>query len=103
MLAPIAVPAATGDLTTAAGRRAVAGAAGLEEVCSRRKNEVICGACTAAVEAVVEEAKVLSAVFCCPCAFMLLEVSMRGASPHADVVCVCAMCHHGADAAVSPR
>jgi len=90
MLAPVAVPAAAAaDLTAAAGGRAVAGAACLEEVCSRRKNEVICGACTAAVKAVVEEAKVLAAAFCSPCAFMLLEVSMRGASPHADVVCVC--------------
>ena len=95
MLAPVAVPAATANLTAAAGGRAVAGVACLEEVCSRRKNEVICGACTAAVKAVVEEAKVLAAVFCSPCAFMLLEVSMRGASPHADVVCVCDA--HGAD------
>ena len=84
MLAPVAVPAATADLTAAAGGRAVAEAACLEEVCSRRKSEVICGACTAAVEAVVEEVEVLAAAFCSPCAFMLLE----GASPHADV---CAM------------
>ena len=95
-MAPVAVSAATAvDLTTAAAgavageAAAVEGAAGVEEVCSDRKNEVIGHACTAAVEAVVERAEVLAAAFCSPSTFMSLEASIRCVSPHTGcVLCV---------------
>ena len=62
------------------------GAAGVEEVCSGRKNEVIGRACAAAVEAVAEGAEVLAAAFCSPSPFMLLEVSIQGVSLHTECV-----------------
>ena len=95
ILAPVAVPAAAAaavDSTPAAGgavaggAAGVEGAAGVQEVCSGRKNEVIGRACTAAVEAVVEGAEVLAAAFRSPSTFVLLEVSIRGVSPHSEGV-----------------
>ena len=93
ILAPVAVPAVAAVDSTAAAAGAVArgasgveGAAGVAEVCSGRRNEVIGCACTAAVEAVVQGAEVLAAVFCSPSTFLLLEVSIRGVSPHTEGV-----------------
>ena len=106
MLAPVAVPAAVVDSTAAAagavagGAGGVEGTAGVEKVYSGPKNEVIGRACTAAVEAVVEGAEVLAAVFCSPYTFLLLEVSIRGVYPHAEGVCF--VCDPQANA-VSPR
>ena len=94
ILAPVAVPAAAATVDSTAAGRAVAGGAacvegaeGVEEVCSGRKNEVIVRACIAAVKAVAEGAEVLAAAFCSPSTFMLLEVSIRGVSPHTESVC----------------
>ena len=87
ILPPVAVPAATAvDSPPAAAGAVAGGAEGMEEVSSGRKNEVIGRACTAAVEAAVEGAEVLAAAFCSPSTFMLLEVSIRGASPHTEGV-----------------
>ena len=76
------------------------GAADVKEVCSRRRNEVIGRACTAAVEAVVEGGEVLAAALCSPSTFML-KVSIRGSSPHTEGVCVVcdpqAMLYHPGD------
>ena len=94
ILAPVSVPAAAVDSTAAAAAGAVAGgatgvegAADVETVCSGRKNEVIGRPCTAAVEAVVEGAKVLAAAFYSPATFMMLEVSIRGLSPYSEGAC----------------
>lgn len=75
---------------TAAARGAVAGEAGVEEFCSGRKNEVSGRACTAAVQAVVEEAEVFAAALF-SLLFMLVEVSARGVSPYREGVCL--VCH----------
>ena len=68
MLAPVAAPAPAPVRSAGAG----VGASCVEEVRAGPKKEVICcGACAAAVEAVVEGAKVLAAAFYSACTFML--------------------------------
>ena len=92
ILAPVAVQAAAAVDSTAAaaaGRAVAGGAAGVAEVCSGRKNEVIGRACIAAVEAVAEGAEVLAAAFFSPSTFMLLEVSIRVFFPAHRVCVVC--------------
>ena len=100
ILAPVAAPAAAAVDSTAAAGTVAGGAAGVEKVCSRGKNEVIGRAGTAAVKAVVEGAEVLAAAFCSLSTFILLEVSTRGVSPHTEGVRV--VCDPQAHA-VSPR
>ena len=97
ILAPVAVPAAAAaaaavDSTAAAAGTVAGGAAGVEEVCSGRKNEVIGRVCTAAVEAVVEGAEVLVTAFCSPSTFTSLDVSIWGVSRRTErVCCVCSL------------
>ena len=64
ILAPVAAPAASAAVEFNSSRsmsRSRRSRAGVEKYCSGRKNDVIGRACTAAVEAVVEGAKVLAA------------------------------------------
>ena len=71
---------------------------------SPKKEVICCGACAAAVEAVVEGAEVIAAAFCFSCTFMFVG---GGVSPRTAAAVVCVMprgrCCHPGDKREGPR